>query len=96
MLLLIANSETVKSLPKVGENLIFLFSPIHFTVAYGRHVVVRIVSAILSHISGNGTYGTDCLLLYYKIVSLLLRFFLFFSSHACMHVCKRVDAIMHA
>ena len=61
MLLLISNSETVKCLQKVAENLIFLFSPIYFTVGFGRHIVIRIVSAILSHISGNGTYGTDCL-----------------------------------
>ena len=61
MLLLISNTETVKCLQKVGENLIFLFSPIYFTVGFGRHIVIRIVSAILSHISGNGTYGTDCL-----------------------------------
>ena len=80
MLLLISNSETVKCLQKVGENLIFLFSPIYFTVGIGRHIVIRIVSAILSHISGISG-------------SLLLQFFLFFSSHACMHVCKRIDAI---
>ena len=64
MLLPISNSETVKCLQEVGENLIFLFSPIYFTVRFGRHIVIRIVSVILSHISGNGIYGTDCLLLY--------------------------------
>ena len=74
MLLLISNSETVKCLQKVGENLIFLFSRIYFTVGIGRHIVIRIVSAILSHISGISG-------------SLLLQFFLFFSSHACMHAC---------
>ena len=37
MSLLISNSETAKYLHKVGENLIFLFTPIYFIVGFGRH-----------------------------------------------------------
>ena len=35
---LISKSETVKYLHKVGENLIFLFSPVYFIVGFGRHI----------------------------------------------------------
>ena len=37
MPMLISNSETAKYLHKVGENLIFLFTPIYFIVGLGRH-----------------------------------------------------------
>ena len=35
---LISNSETVKYLHKVGENLKFLFSPMYFIVGFGCHI----------------------------------------------------------
>ena len=34
---ILSNSEIAKYLHKVGENLIFLFTPIYFIVGFGRH-----------------------------------------------------------
>ena len=39
--LLISSSETVKYLQKVGENLIFLLSPLYFIVGFGYIVMLR-------------------------------------------------------